>query len=116
MAIFRQRFVIGSPFPVDEARKKLLAVVKTDPPPCAKCFNEAGTSWSRKSRWHSASEGRYIDNCPARAARWHSLSPAVRTSPGPTSTINCRARILCPAGTSSPVASTSARGGVGTLR
>ena len=37
MAIFRQRFVIESPFPVDEARKKLLAVVKTDLPPCAKC-------------------------------------------------------------------------------
>jgi hypothetical protein len=37
MAIFRQRFVIETLFPVDEARKKLLAVVKTDLPKCAKC-------------------------------------------------------------------------------
>ncbi len=37
MAIFRQRFVIESPFPVDEAWKKLLAVVKTDQPTCANC-------------------------------------------------------------------------------
>jgi hypothetical protein len=37
MAIFRQRFVIEAPFPVDVAWKKLLAVVKTDPPTCAQC-------------------------------------------------------------------------------
>jgi hypothetical protein len=37
MAIFRQRFAIESPLPIDEARKKLLAVVKTGLPKCAKC-------------------------------------------------------------------------------
>jgi hypothetical protein len=37
MAIFRQRFAIESPLPVDEARKKLLAVVETDLPKCARC-------------------------------------------------------------------------------
>lgn len=37
MAIFRQRFAIASPLPVDEARRKLLAVVKTRLPKCEKC-------------------------------------------------------------------------------
>lgn len=37
MAIFQQRFVIEAPFPVDEAWTKLLALVKTDLPVCAKC-------------------------------------------------------------------------------
>jgi len=37
MAIFRKSLVIESPFPVDDARKRLLAVVKTGQPKCAKC-------------------------------------------------------------------------------
>jgi len=37
MAIFRQTLVIEAPFPVDVARQKLLAVVKTDLPACARC-------------------------------------------------------------------------------
>ncbi len=37
MEIFRQRFAIESPYPVDEARGKLLAVVRTDLPKCEKC-------------------------------------------------------------------------------
>jgi hypothetical protein len=37
MAIFGQRFAIESPFPVDETRRKLLAVVRTGLPACTRC-------------------------------------------------------------------------------
>jgi hypothetical protein len=37
MAIFSQRFQIESPFPVDDAWKRLLAATKTDQPTCANC-------------------------------------------------------------------------------